>query len=125
MRKFELFFYKINTSLQKATTCIGLQTEQRFSVLDVPFAIPFLCYFQKLQLLVIKKIEIIFGALDFYLYELKSVSQILKTLKNLIGDINIFVLCGIFFSRYVQLKSSFSDEKTSVVKSETRFGKEA
>ena len=35
------------------------------------------------------------------------------------GDINIFVLCGVFFSRYVQLKSSFSDQKTSVVKSET------
>ena len=27
------------------------------------------------------------------------------------GDINIFVLRGVFFSRYVQLKSSFSDEK--------------
>ena len=27
------------------------------------------------------------------------------------GDINIFVLYGVCFSRYVQLKSSFSDEK--------------
>ena len=27
------------------------------------------------------------------------------------GDINIFVLCGIFFSRYVQLRSTFTDEK--------------
>ena len=27
------------------------------------------------------------------------------------GDINIFVLRSIFFSRHVQLKSSFSDEK--------------
>ena len=27
------------------------------------------------------------------------------------GVINIFVLLGVFFSRYVQLKSSFSDEK--------------
>ena len=28
------------------------------------------------------------------------------------GDINIFILRGVFFSRYVQLKSSFSDEKS-------------
>ena len=27
------------------------------------------------------------------------------------GDINIFVYRGVFFSRYVQLKSLFSDEK--------------
>ena len=40
----------------------------------------------------------------------KSVSQISKTLFQT-GDINIFVLRGVFFSRYVQLKSSFSDEK--------------
>ena len=33
--------------------------------------------------------------------------------------INIFVLCGVFFSRSVQLKGSFSDKKASVVKSET------
>ena len=26
-------------------------------------------------------------------------------------DINIFVLCGVFYSRYIQLKSSFSDER--------------
>ena len=29
------------------------------------------------------------------------------------GDINIFVLCGVFFSRYVQLRSTFTDEKNS------------
>ena len=40
----------------------------------------------------------------------KSVSQIFKILFQT-GDINIFVLRGAFFSRYVQLKSSFSDEK--------------
>ena len=37
-------------------------------------------------------------------------SQIFKILFQT-GDINIFVLRGVFFSRYVQLKSSFSDEK--------------
>ena len=31
VRKFESLFYKINTSLQKATTCIRLQAEQVFS----------------------------------------------------------------------------------------------
>ena len=40
----------------------------------------------------------------------KSVSQIFKILFQT-GDINIFLLRGVFFSRYVQLKSSFSDEK--------------
>ena len=37
-------------------------------------------------------------------------SQIFKILFHT-GDINIFVLRGVFFSRYVQLKSPFSDEK--------------
>ena len=40
----------------------------------------------------------------------KSVSQILKILFQT-GDINILVLCGVFFSRYTQLKNSFSDAK--------------
>ena len=41
----------------------------------------------------------------------KGVSQIFKILFQT-GDINIFVLRGVFVSRYVQLKSSFSDEKS-------------
>ena len=40
----------------------------------------------------------------------KIVSQIFKILFQT-GDINIIVFRGVFFSRYVQLKSSFSDEK--------------
>ena len=43
-------FYKSNTCLQKATTCIGLQAEQIFSIKK-----GFLCYFQKLQLHVVEK----------------------------------------------------------------------
>ena len=39
----------------------------------------------------------------------KSASQIFKILFQT-EDINIFVLRGVFFSRYVQLESSFSDE---------------
>ena len=54
----------------------------------------------------------------------KSVSQIFKILFQT-GDINIFVLRGVFFSRYVQLKSFFSDEKTSAMKSETHYCRDA
>ena len=39
----------------------------------------------------------------------KTVSQILKILFQT-GDITICVFCDVLFSRYVQLKSSFSDE---------------
>ena len=42
---------------------------------------------------------------------LKSVPHIFKILFQT-GYINIFVLCGVFFSRYAQLKSLFSDEKS-------------
>ena len=53
----------------------------------------------------------------------ESMSQIFKIILRT-GAINIFALRGAFFSRYVQLKSSFSDEKkTSVVKSETDFSR--
>ena len=40
----------------------------------------------------------------------EGVSQIFKILFQT-GDINNFILLGVFFIRYVQLKSSFSDEK--------------
>ena len=40
----------------------------------------------------------------------KSVSQNFKIFFQTV-DSNIFVLRGVFVSRYVQLKSSFSDEK--------------
>ena len=53
----------------------------------------------------------------------KLVSQIFKIFFQ-IGDINIFVLLGVFSSRYVQLKSSFSDKKISAVKSEAHFSRE-
>ena len=50
----------------------------------------------------------------------KSVSQIFKILFQT-GDINIFVLRGVFFSGYVQLKPPFLTKKTSAVKSKTQF----
>ena len=51
-------------------------------------------------------------------------SQIFKILFQT-GDINIFVLRDVFFSRYVQLKTSFSGQKSSAVKYETHFSREA
>ena len=54
----------------------------------------------------------------------KNMSQIFKILLQT-GDINIFVLRGVFCSRNIQLKSSFSDEKKLAVKSETYFSEEA
>ena len=54
----------------------------------------------------------------------KSVSQIFKILFQT-GDVNIFVIRNVFFSGYVQLKGSVSDEKKTAVKSETRFGRGA
>ena len=50
----------------------------------------------------------------------KSVSQVFKTLFQTRDD-DVFVDHGVFFSRHVQMKSSFSDKKTSAVKSGTPF----
>ena len=52
-----------------------------------------------------------------------SVSQIFKILFQT-GDINIFVLRGVFFSKYAQLKYPFLTKNTSAVKSETPFTRE-
>ena len=54
----------------------------------------------------------------------KGVSQIFKILFQ-IGDINIFVLRGVFFSGYVQIKSPFLMKKTSTMKSETHCSRKA
>ena len=53
----------------------------------------------------------------------KSVSQTFKILFQT-EDNNICVLRVVFFSRYVQLRTSFSDEETSVVKNEAHFSRE-
>ena len=86
-------------------------------------AVPFLCYFQNLQLLADKKIWPSFCCIVLLYLWAQKVFQIFKILfQN--RDINTFVLCDVFFSRYVQLKSSFSDEKNSM-KSETHLIREA
>ena len=80
--------YKIDTPLQKPTTCIGRLADKIFtreiqyiffSVLGVNFVAPFLYFFQKLQLLAIKKFRNNFCALFFYLYELKMCLRFLKS----------------------------------------------
>ena len=109
VRKFESLFYKINTFLQKTTSYFGLRVEKIFSVntytyfsiLGVPFTDPCLCYFKKLQVLL--------DCTSIFISS-KSVSQIFKILFQT-GDINFFVRRGFFFSRHVQLKSCFSEEK--------------
>ena len=71
VRKFESLFHEINRCLQKTTTYIGLLAEQNILckyLIHIFFqfwawlflAVPFLCYFQKLQLLLIKKFWKIF-----------------------------------------------------------------
>ena len=48
------------------------------SDLGVVFVVIFLCYLQRLQLLAVKKTEIIFSALYFCLYELKKLDNFSK-----------------------------------------------
>ena len=117
MRKFGSLLYKINTLLQKARQIVARANilfkhiiNIFFPILGVLFAVSFWCYFQKLQLLLIKKkFEIIFDDCTSICVSSKSVSQISKILFQF-GDINIFVLLVVSFSRYIQLKRSFSDE---------------
>ena len=118
VRKFESLFYKINIFTKNyhlhwaagRANILSNYIIYIFSTLGVAFAVPFWCYFQKLQLLVVKIFEQIFCCIALLYLWAQKVSQFFKILFQ-IGDINIFVLRGIFFSRYVQLKSSFSDEK--------------
>ena len=126
MRKIKSFFYKINTCLQKAAISTVLQVEQIFSVniwyiyiyfsiLSVVFAVPFLSYFQKLQLLVVKKFWNSFCCIVLlFVWAQKVCLRFLKSYFKL--EILIFSSFLVpFFSRYVQLKSSFSDEKSIII----------
>ena len=71
----------------------------------------FLYYFQTFQLCTSNRISS------------KSMSRVFNTLFQT-KDINIFVLHGVFFTKYVQPKASFSDGKKTAVKSETDFSRE-
>ena len=85
-RKFGSLFYKINACFQKTTTCIGLQAEQKFSVyfsiLGMAFAVPLLGYFQKLQLLLVKKFWTDFCCIVLVLLYLWAQKVYLRFLKS-------------------------------------------
>ena len=87
--------------------------------MGVAFAVPFMYYFQQLQL----HFKLIF-AVSYYYISSKSVSQIFKVLFQT-ENINIFVLSGVFLSRYVQLKTSFPGEKNISGEIESHFRREA
>ena len=119
MRRFESLFYKINTSLQKTPASIRWQAEQIFFfkyIIHIFFQFwtwllrSFSMLFPKAPASYCKTI------LNEFLLQCTSIcisSKIVSDFKNLFqtGNINIFVLRGVLFSRYVQLKSLFSDEK--------------
>ena len=90
VRTFESLFYKIQTCLQKATTCTGLRPEQIFSdiiynihiftIFGAAFTVPFLCSFQKLQFLVVKKFWTNFCCIvPLYLWAQKSCLRFSKS----------------------------------------------
>ena len=118
VRKFELFC-KINKCLQKTTTCFGLREEQILQqIYDIHiFSFGHSCYgsfpmlFSKAPALYCKKhLSQFFLHCTSIVINSKTVSQVFNILFQT-KDINIFVLRCVFFSRYVQLKTSFSDEK--------------
>ena len=106
--------------MQKVITCIELQAEQilsaniwytHFSNFDVAFGVPFLCYFRKLQLLVGKKFRTNFYCIVLlYIWAQKGRFRFLNSYFRLETLIFLSLVVS-FFNRYVQLKSSFSDNK--------------
>ena len=118
MKKIELLFYKIDIFLQKTTTCITFHAKHIFSGSIYFFSFGrdfcglFSMLFPKVRASSGKKI-INFCSLLYCTstcMSSKTVPQIFKVFFQT-GDFNIFVLFGVFFSIYVQLKSSFSDVK--------------
>ena len=117
VRKFESF-YKINF-LQKLPLAFDCRHRKYLQIFNISFfflisglafAIPFLCYLQTLQLVVVNKNWNNFCCITLKFVWPQKVSQIFKILFQT-GDINIFFLRGVLFSKYVLLNSSFSDEK--------------
>ena len=95
------------------------------SILGVAFAVRFLYYFQKLQLLVVYNFWTNFCCIVLlYHWAQKLCLRFLKSYFKL-EILNIFVLRCVYFSRYVQLRSSISDEKSISGEIETHFRREA
>ena len=75
------------------------------------FCVSFSMLFPKAPTSCCKEFWTNFCCIVFYINELKKcVSHIFKSLFQT-GDINLFIVRGVFFSRYLQLKSSFTDKK--------------
>ena len=128
-KKIWVGFLQNNTWLQTTTTCIELQVEQIFSVnieyiYFFNFLVLLLCYFQKLQRLVIKNLWNNFCCtVLLFVWAQKMCLRFLKCYFKL--ESNILVLRGVLLSRFAQLKSYFSEESTSAVNSEPHFCREA
>ena len=118
VKNFESFFYNINTCLHNyqhwiagRANILSIYITYIFFNFGVAFAVYFLCYFQKLQLLVVKKFWTKFCCIVLpYLWAQKMFLRLLNPYFKL-DILNICALCGVFFSRYVRIKSSFCDEK--------------
>ena len=132
MRNFESLFYKINTFLQKnllswiadRANIICKYTTYIFFSFGCGFCGFFSMLFVKAPASCgKKKLNNFCWIVLSFVWAQKVCLRFLKILFQT-GDVNIFVLRGVFFSGYVLLKSSFPDEKTAV-KSETRFSGEA
>ena len=102
----KLIYFETATSIRLEVEQIFIQTYNIHIFQFRAWHLQFLFCFISNVFLWQKKIEIIFAGF----YYSKGLSQIFKILFQT-WDINIFVLHDVFFSTYVQLKSSFSNEK--------------
>ena len=118
--KWKKLFYEVNTYLQETTTCTALQAGRIFSVslsylylfnFGRGFCGSFFMLFPDAPAACNKEIlKYFFPHCTSICMTLKNVSQIHKILVQNWG-INNFVLRCVFFSRYVQLKSSFPNKE--------------
>ena len=102
--------YHLHWIAGRANILLWIYNIHIFSILGVAFALPFLCYFQKLQLLVVKKKWNNFCCITLVFVQAQKLC--LRFLKSYLKlEILIFLSFVVSFSRYVQLKSSFSRRK--------------
>ena len=120
--------------MQKTTTCIGLWAEQIFSVniwyicffqSGCGFCVPVPYYFQKLQLVVVKKFWNSFCCIILvFVWAQKVFLRFLKAYFKL--EILIYLFFVVYFLvDMFNWKAPFLPKKTSAVESETQFSTEA
>ena len=134
VRKCESLFYKLIHFCKKlplALDCKQSKYSQQtynmhiFLILDVAFAVLFLFYFQKLKFLVVKKFWTNFCCFVLlYLWAQKVCFRFLKPYFKL--EVLIFLSFTVsFLLDMFKWKAPSLTKKTSVVKSETHFSREA